>query len=230
MVTLPCKIVKASYRDRVIIPLVAQTRRGAIELRALILEAAENAFDRDGYSAVTLKEVAREAGVTESVLYRHFPSKAALFRESVLQPLMNVLSAFAEASLRYLEYPLDDRALMRLVMGGLLDQLSDHRAVLRSFVAAEDDLDPADREQFRQAMADLLRGIDTIAREEGKRRNSGNIGHGVEMTSRLAVGMIISVVVHDQWLLRDLPRKPTRAAVLDHITEIMLRAVGASTD
>src|SRR5271163_4710079 len=110
---------------------MARTRRSSIELRTLIVAAAEDAFALEGYGAVSLKEVAERAGVTESVLYRHFPSKAALFRESVLLPLMNVLAAFADASVRYLDHPLDDRTLMRLFVGELLDQLSQHRAALR---------------------------------------------------------------------------------------------------
>lgn len=156
--------------------------------------------------------------------------KIALFRESVLQPLMHVLRAFAEASSRYLDHPLDDRTLMRLFVGELLDQLSDHRAALRSITAAEDDLDPADREAFHQAMAELLTAIDAIGRAEAQRRGSGQSGLGIEVTNRLAIGMIISVVVHEQWLLRGLPRTPDHGQILDHITDLLLRGVGASLD
>ena len=50
------------------------------ERRELVLEAATRAFARNGYAATSLDEVAREAGVSKVILYRHFESKADLYR------------------------------------------------------------------------------------------------------------------------------------------------------
>lgn len=55
--------------------------REATRLR--ILEAALRMFSQKGYSGATTREMAREAGVSEMTLFRHFPSKEALF-EAVL--------------------------------------------------------------------------------------------------------------------------------------------------
>ena len=192
-----------------------------------MLEAAEEAFSRDGYGSVSLKQVARDAGVAESVLYRHFPSKAALFREAVLLPLVAVLEAFSQATARYTDLPLDDRSLMRVVVGSLLDQLGEHRAALRSIPAAEDDLAPEEREGLHQALRDVMIRFSEIARAEAVRRGAAAPGLGIEMTARLLVGMVISVVVHADWLLRGLPEPPSRAEILDHLVEMMLRASGA---
>ncbi|MEV1293665.1 TetR/AcrR family transcriptional regulator [Pseudonocardia sp. NPDC049635] len=35
-------------------------------------------FDRDGYESVTVRDIARAAGVAERTVYRHFPAKQAL--------------------------------------------------------------------------------------------------------------------------------------------------------
>jgi AcrR family transcriptional regulator len=201
-------------------------RRNPVELRNLLLRAAEDVFAREGYAAATTKDLAREACVAESVLFRHFPSKAALFRESVLDPLMKVLSTFADAAARYLEQPLDDLALMRLVMSELLDQLSLHRATLRSFVAAEDDLGEAARAEFHTAINGVLVNFGAIARAEGDRRGRGTTGLGVETTARLAVAMMISLVVHDEWILGIGADRPSRSALVDHIASLMLQGVG----
>ena len=48
--------------------------------RAQILGAAAAAFARAGYASTSMSEVAREAGVTRVLLYRHFDSKDALYR------------------------------------------------------------------------------------------------------------------------------------------------------
>ena len=54
------------------------------ERREQILDAATRAFVRAGYSATSLEDVANEAGVDRVILYRHFASKADLYR-SVLK-------------------------------------------------------------------------------------------------------------------------------------------------
>jgi AcrR family transcriptional regulator len=48
------------------------------ETRAAILEAARRRFETDGYYAVGLEAVARDAGVSRQAIYLHFESKAAL--------------------------------------------------------------------------------------------------------------------------------------------------------
>ncbi|MDQ2984929.1 MAG: TetR/AcrR family transcriptional regulator [Actinomycetota bacterium] len=51
----------------------------AEERRAAVLETACRVFSRSSYRGATTAEIARESGVTEPVLYRHFPSKEALY-------------------------------------------------------------------------------------------------------------------------------------------------------
>ncbi len=48
--------------------------------REQILNAATRAFARAGFSATGLDEIAAEAGISHVILYRHFDSKAALYR------------------------------------------------------------------------------------------------------------------------------------------------------
>ncbi len=50
------------------------------ERRDQILAAATRAFARAGFGATSLDDVAREAGITRAILYRHFESKADLYR------------------------------------------------------------------------------------------------------------------------------------------------------
>jgi AcrR family transcriptional regulator len=60
---------KARHRERLSAP----------ERREAILEVALRVFSRGSYTGTTTAEIAREAGVTEPVIYRHFPSKRALW-------------------------------------------------------------------------------------------------------------------------------------------------------
>ena len=49
--------------------------------RQLILGAAKRCFSRHGYTGTTTKSVAAAAAISEALLFKHFPSKAALFAE-----------------------------------------------------------------------------------------------------------------------------------------------------
>jgi AcrR family transcriptional regulator len=58
---------------------VQRTRLSAEERRAAVLEAACAIFARGTYRGTTTAEIAKHAGVTEPVLYRHFNSKRELY-------------------------------------------------------------------------------------------------------------------------------------------------------
>jgi AcrR family transcriptional regulator len=55
------------------------TRLPAKERKAAVLDCACGIFQAGSYRGTTTAEIAREAGVTEPVLYRHFASKRALY-------------------------------------------------------------------------------------------------------------------------------------------------------
>lgn len=56
-------------------------RLAAEERRTELLRAAVVVFARSNYRAARVSNIAAEAGVSEPLLYRHFPSKKALFCE-----------------------------------------------------------------------------------------------------------------------------------------------------
>lgn len=59
-------------------------RADARRNKALVLQAARFAFEEQGLG-VPLGEIARRAGVGAGTVYRHFPSKEALFRATVVE-------------------------------------------------------------------------------------------------------------------------------------------------
>jgi AcrR family transcriptional regulator len=58
---------------------MSTVRLPAEERRASVLSAACGLFANGSYRGTTTADIAREVGVTEPVLYRHFPSKRALY-------------------------------------------------------------------------------------------------------------------------------------------------------
>lgn len=62
-------------------------RLAAPERRRHILAAARHVFVERGYAGARVIDISRAAGVNEAILYRHFPSKEALFEAAVAEPL-----------------------------------------------------------------------------------------------------------------------------------------------
>jgi len=56
-----------------------RTRLSAVERRAAVVETACRVFAKSSYHGSTTAQIARETGVTEPVLYRHFASKRELY-------------------------------------------------------------------------------------------------------------------------------------------------------
>ena len=59
--------------------LVRMPRLKAPQRREQLIQVATRLFAEHGYEATTTKDIAKSAGVTEPILYRHFKSKQELF-------------------------------------------------------------------------------------------------------------------------------------------------------
>ena len=75
----------------------ARPRLPAEERRAAVLDTACRVFARCSYRGATTAEIAREAGVTEPILYRHFASKQALYLACIETAWQRVQAAWDDA-------------------------------------------------------------------------------------------------------------------------------------
>lgn len=97
------------------------------ETQQTILKAAKNLFITNGYKGTTTIQIAREAGISEMTLFRHFPAKEDIFM-AVIHPLvsfMDRLDIHKEGDMRKtvsdllenrLLYLLEEKDLVRLVV------------------------------------------------------------------------------------------------------------------
>jgi TetR/AcrR family transcriptional regulator, transcriptional repressor of aconitase len=60
---------------------MAITRLDSDDRRKAIVTAAVPLFARNGFAGTTTRELAAAAGVSEALLFKHFPSKQSLYRE-----------------------------------------------------------------------------------------------------------------------------------------------------
>lgn len=100
------------------------------ELRAALIGAALDLLAENGAKAVSLRAVARRAGVSAMAPYRHYPHKEALLAAVAVQGfvgLRDVLraaddaapagQALVEQAVAYVRYALENPALFRLMFG-----------------------------------------------------------------------------------------------------------------
>src|SRR5437763_15006987 len=58
---------------------IAAPRLNSEERRAAIIKAVQRVFAEKGFDGTTTRELAEEAGVSEALLFKHFPNKEALY-------------------------------------------------------------------------------------------------------------------------------------------------------
>ena len=81
------------------------------ETRALILDAAEDLFSKHGFYGVTIREVAREAGVDTALVHYYFGAKRALFDAVFLRRAEVWNNERVEAINRYVQDAGDEATL-----------------------------------------------------------------------------------------------------------------------
>jgi TetR/AcrR family transcriptional regulator len=88
--------------------------------RQQLIETALDVFSRKGFDGATTKEIAVEAGVTEAIIFRHFPTKQALYTAVVqakrdpaeIEAWMTAVKSFTQRN--------DDAGLFREIAHALL--------------------------------------------------------------------------------------------------------------
>ena len=107
----------------------AGERLPAAERRAAVLEAALELFSTTSYSSATTAEIARVAGISEPILYRHFASKRDLWLacldaawnevRNVIEEKMNVMKGGVDVPMDEIRSPWESPRLANLWLQGV---------------------------------------------------------------------------------------------------------------
>src|SRR5579875_2979284 len=89
--------------------------------RKLLLDTARALFARQDFRSTTTREIAQAAGVSEHLLFRHFGSKAALFREALVLPFTGFVDEFGRRWQAVVPEDTEEEELARLFVGQLYD-------------------------------------------------------------------------------------------------------------
>lgn len=138
--------------------------------RNQLLEAALEAFSRKGFEGTTTKEVAASAGVTEAIIFRHFPTKQALYTAVLDYRVQSPEFQKALDGIKTCMERKDDEGVLRTLATAILkaprNDLRYERVLL--FAALEGhELGLAHNRQLVTPIYELLRDYFARRREEG---------------------------------------------------------------
>lgn len=204
---------------------IPRKRLPAGERRAQILRSAVKVFSRSNYRAATVAAVAAEAGISEALIYRFFPSKRAIFLEILHHMSERILSLWQE------EQDREEDALVALRNMGMkyYSRMIEHPDELRvQFQAISEVGDEAIAKRLREDHASYMRSIRRIIRR-GIRQ--GTVRKDMDVTSVVFLFDGVGILMNMTKLLA-LDRQFTAAraaALMDHLIEAIGADVGGKT-
>lgn len=195
------------------------SRRSSAEVRGLIRAAALRLFAEKGYAGTSTAEIAAEAGVAESVIFRRFGDKKTLFAEAALEPFGRYIEKL-EALWRELgvREP-DDEAFMLRLVTELYGHVKSYRAELRSLLlAGGPDVAPGELSEVQRTFA---RSIDTALVTGALWEDDRGVRvPRLWLRIRLAVAMVTASVLFEDWFLGSPPDPADRLSDEDVIAEL----------
>jgi AcrR family transcriptional regulator len=117
------------------------------DLRAALLDAALEVLEEDGATALSLRGIARRAGVSPAAPYRHYADREALvsavaavgYRElaerlAAAHPAPSNRAQLADVAVAYVRFAIERPALFRIMFGEPCDRDNDERVAATAAV------------------------------------------------------------------------------------------------
>jgi AcrR family transcriptional regulator len=167
-------------------------RLPAVERRAAVLDTACHVFARCSYRAATTAEIAREAGVTEPILYRHFASKQALYLACIESAWHRVRAAWEEA----VAAEPDPRAWTQAMASAFFEFKEQRSAVATLWMRAltESGDDPEIRKYLRRHLREVHEFVaDVVRRCQAAGAVPADRDARAEAWIFVAVGLLIAI-------------------------------------
>lgn len=196
----------------------AQPRR---DRREDILTASLNLFATKGFHGTTMRDIAKEANITEGLIYHYFASKRDLFRAIIEEysflPLLRTLPDLAEQ--------LDLRGLLTVLARGFFDVLRQNTQLVR-LLLQEVQVFPEEKEAF---FADMVgESITELAGILGARMNQRARSQvDPQVASRLFFNSLLAFFVEQEILGGKHMLPASEHTYIEHLVDMFVRRLGA---
>jgi AcrR family transcriptional regulator len=198
-------------------------RRSSAEVQARILDAARGVFSARGYESATTRNIAQRAQVSETLLFRYFNSKSALFDQVVFAPFDQLMGRFLGGHPSQVGYGQQVRNAEAFI-AELLEFLDVNRALVAALTAKA--AGDGAGEKF-----DGLRGYFAAAAAEVRvqqEASGGVVDVPPDLSVRLGFGMVVASALMRDWLFPD--GAPARDELVAALARMLTRALGAQRE
>jgi AcrR family transcriptional regulator len=202
-------------------------RRTSQEIRSLLQAAASDYFAQNGYAGTSTRAIATEAGVSETLLFRHFGTKSGLFEATTLERFRVAVDEFVTRWDRRAVPTDTDDSHARAYLAALLKLIRAQRGVMFALLTL--DRDEPEVEAIQAAAMDafekLLGGVDRHV----LRGPDGSPWPGVEpeVSAPAVAAVVLSVTLLDEWLFPPGSGRPPTAVVDEEVITYVLYGVGS---
>jgi AcrR family transcriptional regulator len=185
-----------------------------------ILKASLHLFAEKGFHGTSMRDIAREADITEGLIYHYFASKRDLFRaiieEHSFLPLLRTLPDLAGQ--------LDLRALLIVLARGFFDVLRQNTELTR-LLLQEVQVFPEEKEAF---FADAVgESISELAKILETRMNSkARAGVDPQVASRLFFNALLAFFVEQEILGGKHLLPADEQTYVDHLVDMFVKRLG----
>ena len=198
---------------------VKATRRPRGEPRRLLLESARDLFSRQGYSATSTREIAEHAGVSETLMFRYFGSKAGLFREALVVPFVEYIE---DLNAKWQSGALDslsDEGFAQQLVGDLFDLFRENRGLVVMLWAADSQSPKELAETGIYEIEKELKVLAKLGAAETVRRDNLPL-HSHDLATRSMLAMVAGMAVFGKAFYGKRP--PSRNAIVEELTQSIL--------
>lgn len=202
-----------------------QTRYSSADRREQILDVATGLFAQQGFQGTTTKVIAEKSGVTEALIFRHFPSKVELYW-AVIERKIDCAGPL-EHLLENLEAGGDDLEILSRVAFEVLERRAKDQTLSRLLLFSALEKHELSERFFRNYIANYFEVLARFVREgiaSGRFR---------EVDPLLAARGFLGMVIYHSWIQELYGGKEVQdfdlQVVSQTLADIWLRGVQAET-
>ena len=169
-----------------------QTRFSSADRREQILDVATGLFAQQGFQGTTTKLIAERSGVTEALIFRHFPSKEELYW-TVIERKINC-AAPGERMQEVLEIGGDDLSVLSRVAAQVLERRAKDQTLSRLLLFSALEKHELSERFFRNYVADYFEVLASFVRKGIAARRFRNVD------PLLAARGFLGMVIYHSWV------------------------------
>lgn len=209
---------------------MSRKRISSDERKALILAAGRSIFSRFGYEGARTQEIARAAGVSEALIYRHFASKEVLHTAVLRETIREQNASYSLLGL----HDLTPRGLVRnlrsyfeIVTGDGSAEMREGFRLLLSSIAGDSRFARQIYRRAQRLQVETIRRVLIEAQKagyiQGEVLDAANTSMFIEHVGTMMNSLYVSGA-------RGVPYRGQRTKIVEDVTRFVARGLGFTDD